>query len=246
MGKLRILMIRHADPIYTTDTLTEWGFVEAEMLSRRLRDEEMGKIDYIYISPQGRAQDTARPTIQKVGTPNETLPWMGENWIYARLKEQESRELDLLDDNAFLKHPFMVEHEGHLQKYQDIDNGLKALLKKYGIERNEDGYTYRFLPDASDKTITIALFWHGGTGLQTLANMLHMSSIRLMETIGFETTSITEVVIQENERGYSFPMIVRMNDNAHKKTYLPELWNELSEDVKQRISETQGIAVYGE
>jgi broad specificity phosphatase PhoE len=246
MRKLRMIMVRHGDPIYETDTLTEWGFIEAEMLSRYMRDNEKGNISCAYLSPQGRAQDTARPTIEKLGIPSETLPWMAENWVFGRLKEQESREPDLLDDDKFLQHPFMTERDGHLQKYHEVDDGLKALLKKYGIVRSDDGYTFRFLPEAPEGVTTIALFGHGGTGIQMLANLLHMSSVRLVETVGFETTSMTEIVIEEKERGYSFPMIARLNDNIHKKIYLKDLWNELSDEVKQRISETQGIVVYGE
>ena len=42
---MRILIIRHADPDYANDTLTEKGWKEASLLADRLQKE---KIDYFY------------------------------------------------------------------------------------------------------------------------------------------------------------------------------------------------------
>ena len=52
---MRILIIRHGDPDYERDTLTEKGKREALLLAERLKKE---KIDYLYSSPYGRAKDT--------------------------------------------------------------------------------------------------------------------------------------------------------------------------------------------
>ena len=41
---MRILIIRHGDPDYTNDTLTEKGHKEASLLAEKLKHE---KIDYI-------------------------------------------------------------------------------------------------------------------------------------------------------------------------------------------------------
>ena len=72
---MRILLIRHAEPDYSVDSLTEKGFREAELLSERLVKEP---IDDFYVSPLGRAQDTIRPTLQKLHRTAETLPWLAE------------------------------------------------------------------------------------------------------------------------------------------------------------------------
>ena len=48
---MKILLIRHGDPDYEHDTLTEQGWVEAELLARRLQS---AAIDDFYLSPLGR------------------------------------------------------------------------------------------------------------------------------------------------------------------------------------------------
>ena len=50
---MRILIVRHGEPDYAHDTLTEKGWREAELLSERLCKE---KIDDFYVSPLGRAK----------------------------------------------------------------------------------------------------------------------------------------------------------------------------------------------
>ena len=53
---MNLIFIRHAEPDYTIDSLTEKGFREAEMLANRTKD---WNVDEVYVSPLGRAQDTA-------------------------------------------------------------------------------------------------------------------------------------------------------------------------------------------
>ena len=68
---MKILIVRHGDPDYTIDSLTEKGWREAEYLSEMLvkqlsdgtRDGEV----HFYMSPYGRAQDTASFTLKKLG-----------------------------------------------------------------------------------------------------------------------------------------------------------------------------------
>ena len=61
---MRLLIIRHGDPDYAKDSLTEKGWREAELLSRKISQME---VDYFYVSSLGRAKDTASLTLQKMG-----------------------------------------------------------------------------------------------------------------------------------------------------------------------------------
>ena len=47
---MRLLIIRHGDPDYARDNLTEKGKREAKLLSEMLAKD---KIDYLYCSPLG-------------------------------------------------------------------------------------------------------------------------------------------------------------------------------------------------
>lgn len=77
---MKILIIRHGDPDYSIDSLTEKGWREAELLKTRLTKLD---VKVFYCSPLGRAQDTARPTLQALGRTAETCDWLREFDGYA-------------------------------------------------------------------------------------------------------------------------------------------------------------------
>ena len=56
---MEILIVRHCEPDYEKDSLTQKGVKEAKLLAERLSQTKM---DYIYVSPLGRAQKTASYT----------------------------------------------------------------------------------------------------------------------------------------------------------------------------------------
>ncbi|MEE3419831.1 MAG: histidine phosphatase family protein [Lachnospiraceae bacterium] len=73
---MRLLFVRHGDPDYEHDALTEKGRREAELLSRVI--PEMG-IREVYISPLGRARQTAEIGLQNVTVEKTTtVPWLME------------------------------------------------------------------------------------------------------------------------------------------------------------------------
>ena len=69
--KMRLIIVRHGDPNYEIDSLTEKGWREAEYLSERLCREH---IDAFYVSPLGRARDTASCTLKKYPAVNHRHP----------------------------------------------------------------------------------------------------------------------------------------------------------------------------
>ena len=69
-----LYIIRHGDPIYSTDTLTERGKVQAEAVAKRM---QASGINRVYSSPMGRARMTAEPTCRLLG-----LDCNIENWAH--------------------------------------------------------------------------------------------------------------------------------------------------------------------
>ena len=72
---MKILIIRHGEPDYDIDSLTEKGWHEAHLLADRLATMH---IDHFYVSPLGRAQDTARETLTRLNREAQTLDWLQE------------------------------------------------------------------------------------------------------------------------------------------------------------------------
>ncbi len=85
---MRILLIRHGDPDYVRDTLTEKGHREAALLGEMAQELRMGDC---YQSPLGRAQATAAYCMKKLGKKAETLEWLRE--FPAKLDINGSQEL---------------------------------------------------------------------------------------------------------------------------------------------------------
>ena len=72
---MRLLFIRHGEPDYEHDSLTSAGRLEAQALAELSPHLH---IDHAYVSPLGRAQETASYSLKKLGLEAETLDWLQE------------------------------------------------------------------------------------------------------------------------------------------------------------------------
>ena len=74
---MRLLIVRHGDPDYENDTLTQKGRREAALLAERLKKED---ITALYTSPLGRAKDTCMYTARALGKVREVKEkwWLAE------------------------------------------------------------------------------------------------------------------------------------------------------------------------
>lgn len=85
---MRILLIRHGDSDYVHDTVTEKGHREAALLAETAESLGLGTC---YVSPLGRAQDTAAYSLKRTGRTAETLEWLRE--FPAKMDVNLSREM---------------------------------------------------------------------------------------------------------------------------------------------------------
>ena len=82
---MRLIFIRHGDPDYKNDDVTEKGKREVELLTNRVTKWDITKI---CCSPLGRAQATAKPSIQILKNIKvETYPWLQEFYYYQNGKK---------------------------------------------------------------------------------------------------------------------------------------------------------------
>ena len=61
---MKLVIIRHGDPNYEIDSLTPTGWKEAELLVPRISAMD---VKAFYVSPMGRAKDTAAATLKTMG-----------------------------------------------------------------------------------------------------------------------------------------------------------------------------------
>ncbi len=71
---MRLILIRHGDPDYKNDCLTELGKKQAAAVAQRLKDEN---IDVIYASTVGRATETATYTAELLNKKIIPLEFVG-------------------------------------------------------------------------------------------------------------------------------------------------------------------------
>ena len=92
-----LFYIRHGDPVYDPDSLTELGHKQAEALSERLA---MYGLDEIYCSTSVRVQQTAAPTAQKLRLPVKLADWCSEYlaWDEFTISDERGKRWFYQDD----------------------------------------------------------------------------------------------------------------------------------------------------
>ncbi len=214
---MKIYIIRHGDPDYSIDSLTEKGWREAEFLSERLIKLP---IDDYYCSPFGRAQDTAKPTIKKNGKSIETLDWLRELQGFIRspftdkmrimwdlpphLWCNEEKYYDLND----WKNTQLMMSGSVKEAYKETVEGIDNLLLRYGWKR--DKMLYRGGEDKS-----IALFCHFAMGITILSYLLGISPVVAQNNFFLAPTSVTTLVTETDSKGYSHFRAVGVGDISH-------------------------------
>ncbi len=237
---MRILLIRHAEPDYSVDSLTPKGRVEAELLSRRLIKYN---IRDFYVSPLGRAKDTAAYTLDKLHRSAEELPWLAEfrarvadpvtgryhiPWDLPPQRQMCIRDRyhipwdlpprfwpDLpgsSDVRSWADAPFFAGSDVKAI-WQETMDGADALLARYGFRK--DGPVWRCAENSRD---TICLFCHFGISMAFLAYLTDCSPLVLWHHTLTLPSSLTEVVTEERTRGEVSFRITRLGDIAHLET----------------------------
>ena len=218
---MRILIIRHGDPDYEHDTLTEKGHREAALLADRLSKD---KIDYIYCSPLGRAKATCAHVAKAMGKEEEVVikDWLQEFGAPHTLPSGEEKHVfwDLLP-SFWTKIDKMYEKEGWLdqdfyrvselgKRYDYVVKSFDELLKKHGYTRN--GRLYETEQGNHD---TIAFFCHGGLEIVLLSHLCHISPIPLAHHFGALTSSVTTLYTEEREKGFAVFRCAGFSDTGH-------------------------------
>ena len=218
---MRILIIRHGDPDYENDTLTEKGHREAALLAKRYKDE---KIDYFYSSPLGRAKHTCEYVakahereddvviydwLQEFGAPH-TLP-TGEfkHILWDLLPEFWTELPKMYDKDQWLDHDFY--HASEMgARYQNVTKSLDELLEKHGYKR--EGNLYKAVKPNTD---TIAFFCHFGLEMVLLSHLCNISPVVLTHPFTALPTSVTTLYTEERREGIALFRCCGFGDTGH-------------------------------
>ena len=217
---MRIIIVRHGDPDYEHDTLTKTGWREAELAADKLSKMD---IKAFYVSPLGRAQDTAGCTLKRMNRTATTHEWMrefaGKIWrpdvsdremiCWDWLPEDMEKQPELYDKDLWLDTDAMK--NGAIRKeYEWVCKGLDALLKEHGYER--EGLHYRAVRPNND---TIVLFGHFGVEGVMLSHLLNVSPMVMWHGFCAAPASMTSIYTEERREGIASFRVNEFGSTEH-------------------------------
>ncbi len=219
MRKIKLIIIRHCDPDYRVDSLTEKGITESYHLRNRLMKM---KIKEFYCSPMGRAMKTAEPTLEVFEKEAQICDWLEEfaGYIIDPVTEEKripwdlmpdywTREKDFFDHEKWIKTPLMQSGDVE-ERYNYVVSSLDKLLEDYGYVR-ENKY-YRVEEETRD---TIVLFCHFGVECVLLSHLLNISPIQLWHGFVAQPSSVTTLVTEERKEGKAGFRCIGFGDISH-------------------------------
>lgn len=217
---MRILIIRHGDPDYEIDGLTEKGKREAALLAKRLEKED---ITAVYCSVYGRAMATIAPTLEKKGMSAEYCEWLREfNYTKVMLpyKGRMSTPWDFPPHFA-VQHPELFNVPGwrevdfikdseYCKNYDTVCQELDKVLEKHGYRRN--GILYDAVRSSHD---TVVFVCHHGLGSLLVSHLLNCSPFHIVQNGCMLPSSVTTFYTEEREEGKAIMRMCGFGDISH-------------------------------
>lgn len=217
---MKLIIIRHGDPDYSIDSLTEKGWREAALLAQRIAPM---KVDDYYCSPLGRARDTASLTLKKCRRTAETLDWLREFSLpvnHPLTGEPRSvawdampdywTKLDGFYDNNLWSSTGYMQPAPSLEYYKEVADGLDSILAKHGYSR--DGRMYRTQGGNRD---VVVFFCHFGVEMVMLSHLFGIPPMPLWHSFIALPTSVTTIFTEEREEGSVIFRCAGFGDVSH-------------------------------
>jgi probable phosphoglycerate mutase len=221
---MKIIFVRHGDPNYKDDFLTDLGHNQAKAVSERLKNI---KIDKIFSSSCGRAFQTAEHVnlyhnleIVKLdfmreiiwgdpASPDYVMPWTVSN-------ERVLSGVDLFDHDWKTSTEF--KGRSLVTKCNFIAENFDNLLKSFGLTR--EGLYYRIEKECTE---TILLTSHGGSSSAVLSHIFNLPLPFVCRTICPRHTAVTEVVFNGEQGKLTSPQFEFVNDISHLNSISSQL-----------------------
>ena len=216
---LKLMIVRHAEPDYSIDSLTPIGWEEARILADRLCKLD---VKAFYCSPLGRAKDTASFTLQALNREAEILPWLKE--FPPQILKPNLSERDITWDwlpadwtgnpayyqmDQWANTPPMT--EGNVaEHYNYVTTELDKLLARHGYVREGNFYRTKYANED-----TVILFCHFGLECVLLSHILNIPPMLLWHGTCAAPTSVTILNTEERQEGIAYFRMSTFGDTSH-------------------------------
>jgi len=222
---MKLFFIRHGDPDYEKDSLTEKGFREASLLADYLYQTHF-HMDHCYVSPLGRAKDTARFTLEKLQAQAVEMEWLKEFPCRIWRPDTDDKKkicwdwlpADWTVNDDFYSYEHWIENErmseGEVgEEYRRVTSAFEELLNKHGYKK--EGRV--FMAERANNE-TIVFFCHFGITAVLLSYLLSISPMILWHNFVAAPSSVTSVVTEERRKGIASFRVTGYADISHLKT----------------------------
>ena len=208
---MRILLIRHAEPDYERDSLTQKGREEAELLSRRLI---CCNVRDFYMSPLGRARETAAYTVEKLGCKAEILPWLQEfRGSYPDPETGIWRNIVWdIKPRIWPGYPGIMDIRTWFESPVFEGGNVREIWMQTACGDFKDGPVWQCTHNAE---FTIAIFCHFGISMAILGYLTDISPMILWHRTLCLPSSLTEVVTEERVSGEVAFRVTKLGDLTH-------------------------------
>lgn len=216
-----LYIIRHGDPIYSTDSLTDRGRLQAEAVAKRMAD---AGIDRVFSSPMGRARMTAEPTCRLLGLECNIEEWAHEiederltPFPDGKMKSVTYVQNTYYRENGNIDLPYERSYEcqgiaeSHMKSaVERIEKGGRDFLERLGY-REENGI-YRIVRPNEER---VALFCHAAMGRAWISTLLHIPLHIMWASFAYTHTGVTVMEFANNENGVTAPRCRCFSDMSH-------------------------------
>lgn len=239
---MRLIFIRHGDPDYANDNLTEKGKREVALLTKRVCNWK--NITQFYCSPLGRAKATAAPSMEKLGRTPIIFEWLKEFPTNHLDKNGNKTKTWDIEPEIYCSNPDFFDNEKWCQndymgddipkRYKEICDSFDELLKTYGYERNDKGfynvknpvpnhnwskpieqYHLKSIKDDYPQEPTLVFFCHLGIMFTIISHLTRLSPMQLWQGFYVAPTSVTVLNSEERNEGQAWFRVERLGDTKH-------------------------------
>lgn len=215
---MKLLIIRHGDPDYEHDDLTEKGVSEATALSEWI--EKQG-VTAAYVSPLGRAKRTAEIGLSETHIKPEEFGFLREfdgsvknydgtlkNPCWDLLPAYYASRPELKTD-AWLKSELFAGTDTE-KKYNAVCDGVDLILQKHGY-KPVNGY----LEVENGNKGVVAIFCHFGVECVILSHLTGVSPYIYWQNFCALPTAVTTLVTEERREGVASLRCLSFGSTEH-------------------------------
>ena len=221
--------VRHGEPIYNPDSLTEYGHAQAEALVARMK---VWGLDKIYASTSNRARLTAEPTCKALGIEPVLLDFANEGHAWKQMGNEvhgvrkvrtwafldpeyvrrfNEPEVYALGDRWYDSPLFegTTFKEGMLRIHQGVDE----LFESLGYRHDRERHVFEVVRDSKER---VALFAHQGFGLLFLSSVLDIPYPIFATRFDLSHSSVTAIEFPAPDAdGICRPKILQLSNDSH-------------------------------